>query len=156
METKKRGKKVICIGMLSVAVLLWSGIVFSADMCQIIRVSSEKGAGSTKVMVFPEKITVPVGTCTVWVNWVTRGDVNVSFRENAKQCMLSSKSPSGFNLQDGESCYMSDKLQMGQSASLYWEKPGIFKYTIELTGATTGQETAPGRTVPITGIVEVK
>jgi hypothetical protein len=78
-------------------VLLLGFSLVGANMCQIIRIEDEKGSGGTRLTLLPEKITVPVGSCTVWMNWVTKGDINVNFRENARQCMASSESPTGFN-----------------------------------------------------------
>jgi hypothetical protein len=159
MKNRKRGQKLVYVALLISAAFFLGSHLCGANMCQLISIESEKGAGSEKLIVYPEKITVPVGSCTVWMNWVVKGDVYVSFRENAKKCVDSSASPSGFNLQnlkDGESCYLSDKLSRGKTASLFWKQPGTFKYTIELKDS--GKDPSQGgEGAPIaTGTIEVK
>ena len=157
MGNTKRGRRLIWLALLTVGVLLISSSLVNAKMCQVIRIEWEKGSGGTRLNIFPIKISVPVGTCTVWMNWVTRGDINVSFRENAKECVAASEAATEFNLidlKDGESCYVADKLSKGKTASLYWKTPGVFKYTIEMTETSkdliyTGKPMA-------TGIIEVK
>ncbi len=138
--------------------IMGSNLAFSADMCQIIRIEKATGGASgTRIEIIPEKITVPVGSCTVWVNWIVVGEVQVSFRENAKACVLSTESPSGFHeeqLKVGESCYLTEPLARGRSASLYWTKPGVYKYTIELVGTSKGEAINPRPEA--VGIIEVK
>jgi len=129
------------------AVLLLSHRPIFAESCQIVRITMEKGATESRLAVIPEKITVPPDTCVVWMNWVQGDRVSVSFRENVKQCVASTASPTGFNLNEGESCYMTEFLTRGKTASMYFNKPGVFKYTLELEGKPTVQRE---------GVIEVK
>jgi outer membrane protein OmpA-like peptidoglycan-associated protein len=142
MNIKKLGfKTTAALFLLSAALLLGSSWVYAADTCQIIRIQEGKGAGGTRLEIFPEKIMVEVGTCTVWINWVSDRDVHVSFRENAKQCVLSADASAGFEeveLKPGETCFYSDKLSRGKTASITWGQPGTFKYQLEAPGALTG------------------
>jgi len=127
--------------LVSAALLFATCMVYAGDRCQIIRIETGKGGGGSRLEIFPSKVTVPVGTCTVWINYVQRKEVQVSFRENAKQCILSTEAPTGFEefkLKTGESCYISETLPRGKTASLVWSKPGIFKYILEAPGSTSG------------------
>jgi hypothetical protein len=153
--TKKLHLKVTRALIISCAFLLLGSSLAQADVCQIIRIEHAIGHGVSRIEIFPEKITVPVGTCTVWVNWIDVGEVQISFRENVKSCILAIESPSGFKeaeLKTGETCYLSDSLRRGRSASLLWKKPGVYKYTLELTKSRV--TTSPTRLT--TGIIEVK
>jgi len=154
---KLRFKITAGLFLVSAVLLLGTGPTYAADMCQIIRIDEGKGAGGTRLEIFPEKLTVPVGTCTVWINWVTDREVRVSFRENAKACMLSTESSTGFEemeLKAGESCYISEKLARGKTASVVWSKPGIYKYNLEVPGSSS-QEGYAGD-IQAEGVIEVK
>ncbi len=97
MDIRKLGFKTTMISFLvSAALMLSTCMVYAGDSCQIIKIRKEKSGGGSSVQIFPEKITVPVGTCTIWINWVRDTEVRVSFRENAKQCILSSGASTGF------------------------------------------------------------
>ena len=157
MNTKKSCFKTIAVlFVVSAVLLLGSSPVYAADTCQIIRIDKGIGAGGTRLEIFPEKITIPVGTCTVWINWVQGREVRVSFRDNAKACMMATdeKVSQGFELQAGEACYISEKLPRGRTASLYWTTPGIYKYSLEGEGSATGEGYA-GKMLA-TGVIEVK
>ena len=100
--------------LVSAALLLANCMVYAGDICQIIRIQQGKGGGGSRLEIFPSKITVPVGTCKVWINFVQRKEVRVSFREDAKACMLSTEASTGFN---------EFKLKSGESAcGLGWTK----------------------------------
>ena len=89
---------------------------------------------------------------------INREEVQVSFRENAKQCILSTESPSGFQevkLKAGESCYVSDSLPRGKTASLYWKEPGVFKYTLEYARPASRGHLG-GTKRPAVGVIEIK
>ncbi len=163
MEKKKRcvNRKGIML-LACVFLMMGSSLVF-AERCQIIRVEDAskvfKGSTTTggtslegvKLTVFPEKVTIPVGTCTVWINWLGTGDVHVSFVEGVKACVFSA---SGFvqkEIKRGESCYIAEKVNKGATASLTWEKPGVYSYTVELIGATVGKKNPM-----VEGVIEVK
>ena len=160
MNIKKLGfKTTAALFLVSAALLLSTGIVYAEGSCQIIRIQQEKGAGGSRIDIYPAKVTVPVGTCTVWINWVETKEVQVSFREDAKVCMLSTVTPVGFEelkLKDNESCYISHKLPMGKTASLHWAKPGIFKYTLEAPGSVGIAESGYSGDILAKGVIEVK
>ena len=163
MEQKKMC--VIKKGILFLAcvfLMMGSSLAF-ADKCQIIRVDDAskvyKGttttAGTTlegvKLQVFPEKVTVPVGTCTIWINWLDQGAINVSFTEGVKACVFSA---SGFiqkEIKQGDACYVAESVGKGRTASLTWEKPGLYTYTVELVGPTLGKKKPMAE-----GVIEVK
>jgi len=156
MNIKKlRFKTTAILLLVGAALLLGGSLVYAADMCQIIRV--KEGMGGTRLEIFPEKITVPVGTCTVWINWVTDREIRIAFTENAKQCKLSTDAATGFkelDLKVGESCYYSGRLSRGKTASVVWKQPGTYKYQLEAgsrksTGGFVGEITAEG-------VIEVK
>ena len=160
MDNKKLSLKTTMISFLvSAAFILSVSIAYAGESCQLIRITKDKAGGGSSVQIFPEKITVPVGTCTVWINFIRGGKVNVSFRENAKQCILSTDAATGFEkikLETGESCYYSEPLSLGKSASLYWTKPGIYKYTIEAPkGTATSTQNYSGNIIG-EGVIEVK
>lgn len=155
---KLRFKTKTVLFLVSAVLLLGSSLAYAADTCQIIRIQEGKGAGGTRLEIFPEKITVPVGTCTVWINWVNDREVRVSFRENAKQCILSTDASSGFEeleLKPGETCYISDTLPRGKTASLVWTKPSIYKYNLEAPGGSSSLAGYSGNIVA-EGVIEVK
>jgi len=160
MDIRKLGFKTTMISFLvSAAFMLSTCMVYAGDSCQFIKIRKKGAGGGSSVEIFPEKITVPVGTCTVWINFIRGGKVNVSFREGAKQCILSTDAASGFDeikLDTGESCYYSEALSLGKSASLYWTKPGIYKYTIEAPkGTATSTQNYSGNIIG-KGVIEVK
>ena len=143
--------------MFGIVFLVCSPIVYAGDSCQFIRIQKDKAGGGSRISLIPEKITVPVGTCTVWINFVREGAVRVSFREKAKQCMLSTEAQTGFSeftLKTGESCYISETLSLGKTASLYWSKPGIYKYTIEAPAERGTAHSA--KNIMAEGAIEVK
>jgi outer membrane protein OmpA-like peptidoglycan-associated protein len=144
-----------------VFLMIGSSQVF-AQNCQIIRIddaskvykgTTETGATSlegVKLRIFPEKVTVPVGTCTVWISWLDQGDIQVSFVEGTKACVFSAEGFIQKEVKPGEACYIAEKVGKGKTASLTWEKPGVYTYTVELIAATIGREK------PMTeGVVEV-
>ena len=146
--------------LVSVALLIWNTSAFAANMCQVIRLEPDKTVAGTKIGIMPERITVPKSTCIVWINWFQTGKVQVSFRENAKACMISAEAPVGFleqELKEGQSCYTTRELSQGETASLYFRQPGVYKYTVEYIGQTTG---GAGDIIPrqptSEGVIEVK
>ncbi len=159
MNIKKSGLKTTAVLFLaSAALLLSTGIVYAEGSCQIIRIEQEKGVGGSRIDIYPAKVTIPVGTCTVWINWVEFKEVQVSFREDAKVCMLSTVTPVGFEelkLKDNESCYISESLPRGKTASLNWAKPGIFKYVLEAPGSRGTATTGFSGNILAKGVIEV-
>lgn len=161
MKTNKVNVKLFGALLVTCAILLLGSSAVSANMCQIIRLYAAQTGGSARVDIFPQRVTVPVGTCTVWINFINDTKVQVSFRENVKQCILSTEASAGFKeitLASGESCYISETLPRGKTASLVWKKPGVFKYTLELVGSKGMAEPSAGNTgrVPVEGVIEVR
>jgi hypothetical protein len=139
MLSKRNCVKKAAIFLIVVSVFTFMGsLAFAEQECRLIQISGEvQGAGS-QIIIAPKSLTVPVGTCTVWISFIRANDqqLTVSFRENAKACVASTENPKEFGLTDlktGESCYLSRPLGMGQSASLIWTKPGTYKYTLQFT-----------------------
>jgi hypothetical protein len=153
-------KTTVALLLVSAVLMLVSSPLQAADLCQVIRIEQEKGSGGTRLEIYPEKITVPVGTCTVWINWAAKQEVKVSFQENAKQCIISTEASTGFQeleLKDGETCYVSESLPKGRTASLVWKKPGVYKYTLELgTPKMGGVHGGYTGIVKAQGVIEVK
>ena len=163
MEQKKVSVFKKSIFLLTCVFLVMGSSIAFAEKCQIIRVddASKVYKGTTtsagtsiegiKLEVFPEKITVPVGTCTIWINWMDQGAINVSFTEDVKACVFSA---SGFiqkEIKAGEVCYLAESVGKGRTVSLTWEKPGVYNYTVEFVGPTIGKKK------PMTeGVIEVK
>ena len=145
--------------LLGAALLLGSSMVYAEESCEIIRITKIQAGGGSRILIRPEKVTVSVGTCTVWINLVRRGDLRVSFRENAKQCILSTDEATGFEelkLEGGESCYASETLPRGKTASLVWSTPGTYKYTLETPATTTKTGTQISvRNIHAEGVIEV-
>jgi hypothetical protein len=160
MNIKKSSfKTTIVLFLVSAALLLSTCVVYAEGSCHIVRIEEGKGVGGTRIEIFPEKITVPVGTCTVWFNWVQDRTVHVSFRENAKECMLSTDSPQGFEelkLNENESCYISEALPRGKTASLHWTKAGTYKYVLEAAGSKGMASTGYSGNILAEGVIEVK
>jgi hypothetical protein len=147
MNMKKSYVRSYGVLMILIAVIMLApGLVF-AETCQLIRITEETGAGDTRIIINPEKITVPLRTCVVWINWVEMHGVSVSFRENAKQCVFATDASTGFEMKAGESCYLTEHFPMGKTASMYFHKPGVFKYTLELEGKPN---------VTAEGVIEIK
>jgi outer membrane protein OmpA-like peptidoglycan-associated protein len=141
--------------LLGTALLFSASMVYAGGSCKIIKIRKDLAGGGSSLIILPEKATVPVGTCTVWINFAKRSELKVSFRENAKQCILATNEQTGFQeieLKTGESCYDSEGLTYGKTASLTWATPGIYKYILEAL-ATTGTEYA-GK-IQAEGVIEV-
>ena len=145
--------------MVCAVLLLCTSLAYAGDSCQVIKIRKKGAGGGSNVQIFPEKVTVPVGSCTVWVNFIRSGNVQVSFRENAKQCILATDAATGFKevkLKVGEACYFSEVLPHGKTASLFWTKPGTYEYTIE-TPSDTGTSTVNYvSNIVAKGVIEVK
>jgi len=158
MDNKKLNQKSrLVLVLISAVLLLGSSLVYAAERCQMIVIEEGQGAEGARLRITPEKVTIPVGTCTVWINWVSDRRVRVCFRGNAEQCIKSSTSSTGFEekqLKPGESCYITEPLQVGKTASLYWTKPGVFKYTLEARGSETGNGWFGD--IMAQGVIEVK
>lgn len=125
--------------------------------CRVITIGETKGIGTQTVATTPEKITVPVGTCTIWNNSVRDQSVTVSFREKAKPCEQVPGAPSGYflDMKGGkeEACYMTESMPYGKTAGITWDEPGVYKYTIELAGSKL--DASKGKQLSH-GIIEVK
>ena len=140
--------------------VLFAFSIVSADTCQIIRIEEGRGGTGTRLEIIPANLTVSAGTCTVWINWVTGKEVRVSFREKAKACATSTGPVSGFKiiegLKAGESCFLSESLPRGKTASIVWKKPGVYKYTLEASGSAVSGGIGLAGPILANGVIEVK
>lgn len=161
MKQKKTCVYRMGIFLLACVFLMMGSAQVFAENCQIIRVDDARSALKTstvsgrslegvKLRVFPEKVSVPVGTCTIWINWLDAGDIQVSFVEGTKACVFSAEGFVQKEVKPGESCYIAEKVGKGRTASLTWEKPGEYTYTVEAVGPTMGKEKPM-----VEGVVEV-
>lgn len=125
---------------------LAQGLVF-AETCQIVSITSEKAGSADRIVITPDKITVPPDSCVVFMNWVRKNKVRVSFRDNVKECKFTSDSNVGFGMAVGEECYLTDYLTRGKTASMYFANPGVYKYTLDMEGNPS---------VKTEGVIEVK
>jgi len=132
--------------MFSAVLFLGQGLVF-AETCQIVTITSEKAGSADRIVITPDKITVPPDSCVVFMNWVRIDKVRVSFRENVKECKFTANANAGFGLAVGEECYMTDYLARGKTASMYFANPGVYKYTLDMEGKPS---------VKTEGVIEVK
>ncbi len=132
--------------MFSVVLFLVQGLVF-AETCQIVKITAEKTGSVSRIVVTPDKITVPPDSCVVFMNWVRKDKVRVSFRDNVKECKLTADTSAGFGLAVGEECYLTDYLTRGKTASMYFANPGVYKYTLDMEGQPS---------VKTEGVIEVK
>jgi hypothetical protein len=126
--------KKAAIFLIFASIFIFIGSVVFAEECQLIQLNLEKAGAGSQINIAPKSITVPVGTCTVWVNFIKDNEVTVSFRDNAKKCQASTVATKEFGLMDlkeGESCFLSQPLALGSSTSLIWSQPGEYKYTIQ-------------------------
>ncbi|SPD75223.1 exported hypothetical protein [uncultured Desulfobacterium sp.] len=129
------------------AVLFLGRALAFAETCQVVSITSEKAGTADRIIITPDKITVPPGSCVVFMNWVRNDKVRVSFRENVKECKLTLDANAGFGLAVGEECYLTDYLTRGKTASMYFTSPGVFKYTLDMEGKPS---------VKTEGVIEVK
>ena len=149
-------KATMVLFLASAALMLSTHMVYAGDTCQLIKIQGKISEGNSSIQVFPEKVTVPVGTCTVWVNFVPYAGVRIIFRENAKECLLSTAAATGFQeseLKTAETCNVTGTLVRGQTASLVWSKSGIYKYTVENSSARGKDYVGE---ISVEGIIEVK
>lgn len=128
--------------------------VARAQQCKLITINMENTGGVKSVLqLVPQTVIVPKGTCVVWINWVSRADVRINFQKSSKSCMLATGSPAGFRMIKG--CYISGYLPLGKTASLYFKKPGVFRYRLEARNAQTGYRAGPAKYTTV-GTIEVK
>jgi hypothetical protein len=128
-------KKTSTLLMVTCIAILFSSMAFAQE-CELITIRQEGSGDNMNIKLSPRNITLPVGTCTVWVNFAKDADIEISFQEGAKKCVEGSTSASGFgltNLKTGESCYVSKDLAYGKTSSIFWTKPGEYIYTIKYT-----------------------
>lgn len=142
--------------MLCVVGVFYATAAFG-NTCQIITMAQTSSYGKTGVNIIPEKITVPVGTCTVWVNFIPDQAVTVSFREHAQECKKAAGVATGFflDMKGGvpAACYMTEPLPLGKTSSITWSEPGVFKYTIEVAAPSSDLSKV---TQLAQGVIEVK
>ena len=113
----------------------------AAEDCRIVKIS---GIGSpVSVRIEPETLSIPKGTCVVWVNWARATEVKIKFKDGNK-CVDATQSPVGFRM-DAMNCYVTDHVPLGATSSLMFNKEGTFDYEVGAAFAT-----------PVTGRIIVK
>ena len=101
--------------------------------CFMVSISGKGPVERANVVdVKPQYLTVPPGSCVVFVNWVRVDEIMVSFKEG-KTCADVTQAPSGFSFDD-EGCYVTDYLPMGKTSSLRFMEPGVYRYDIKWKG----------------------
>jgi len=136
MKVKIFNRITISIFVLICSIFLLNLSTAAAQQCQIIRIAKETLDDSSRIWLYPREAEVSKGTCVIWMNWIEREKVSITFQKNAKTCIIATESPSGFNAVEG--CYFTDFLRYGQTVSLYFKEPGIFKYQLEIPGERKG------------------
>ena len=71
---------------------------------------------------------------------------------------MSSGEATGFEeleIKPGETCYISETLPRGKTASIVWNEPGIFKYQLEAPRKSTSLGGYSGDIIA-QGVIEVK
>lgn len=122
----------VLIGLIALAI---PGTGFAeGEVCQVIRITQEKGGGGKFIQINPEMAKVSKGTCVIWVNWVPESQIRVTFKESAKACMRATDAPSGFK--EIENCYLSEYIPLGKTVSLHFKEAGTFKYQVEVPDTT--------------------
>ncbi len=144
--------------MITSFVVFMGSPVFAQGQCQVIRIDKSGGGAGAEAELSPKSATVSVGTCTVWVNFYRNMDVQVTFHDGraCEEATVGASSFQIFNMPAGEVCYASKSLILGKSASLVWEKPGEYEYTITATSRQSTEAQEPIGPVMTEGVVIVK
>lgn len=108
-----------------------------AQQCQLIRIAKEKIDATIRIWLYPKEATIVKGTCIIWMNWVEKEKVSITFQKDANTCIMATDSPSGFKAVGN--CYFTDFLSYGQTASLHFREPGIFRYRLEIPTEKKGE-----------------
>ncbi len=116
------------------------GIVNAAekedDKCFIVSLRGDASGKTEQVIsINPQYVTVPKGSCVVWINWVRGPEISTSFKEG-KICDDNTASPVGYRLTPGTGCYVTDYLTEGGTSSLRFMETGDYKYDIFVKGKT--------------------
>jgi hypothetical protein len=110
----------------------------TAQHCQIIKIAKETHDDSSRIWLYPSEVTVPKGSCVIWMNWVEKEKVSITFQKDANTCIMATESPSGFTAAGG--CYFTDFLCYGKTVSLHFKEPGTFTYQLEIPSEKKGAE----------------
>lgn len=156
MNSIMMGIKKTSLLLLVAAVVIGFGRPAHAQWCQVIKISKGGEDIKTGIYPIPESVTVPLETFTVWVNLVDDMKVKVSFPESAKTCMEAAQLENGFgvfDLGEGESYYISEELNLGESAGLVWKETGEYTYTLEAAAMGSKPDVKP---VFVTGVIIVR
>lgn len=159
MDIKKHHIKKTFILLVVVSVFLIFGNYAFAQQCEVIRIDLSGGGGGTEIILEPANLTVPLGTCTIWINFAKNRNMQISFREDAKSCMEAADDASGFEmtqLKTGESCYLSESLPYAGKSSMTWIKdPGEYKYTVEASRDPSIDKNQPSGKIVAEGVITV-
>ena len=118
-------------GLLGNTSILMAADKDTGKRCQIVRLLSNAG-------IDPPVLKINKGDCVVWLNQSWGWDFKIVFKEG-KKCQDMTKAPVGFKM-NWKSCYVTDYLDYGRTASLLFDQPGTFDYQIEVTAPTPGVE----------------
>lgn len=124
---------IVFIFSMALMVLISQSIV-SAQECQVIRIEQEKGGAGLKLSLVPDKVSIPKGSCVVWINWVPKQEVKVMFKDDGKKCADNTEAHVGFKMKMPENCFLADLIPLGGTSSLRFEEAGTFKYQVVVPG----------------------
>ncbi len=65
----------------------------------------------------PQYTRVPKGSCIIFMNWVSLGEIMINFKEG-KTCQDVTQAPMGFKLDPKFGCYVTDYVRRGETTSL--------------------------------------
>ena len=135
-------KKELTFLRLIPALILGIGLVFvnltvasAMQKCNIITFQGENGLNQ-------KSLEVGKGDCIVWLNWTgsasntSQSDIIISFAD-AQTCIDTTTASVGFLNKPVEGCFISQELGYGQTASLVFNKPGVYKYQIKTSVGPT-------------------
>jgi len=125
-----------------IAVLVGFGLIFAtavllvrlteAQDCRVVRIYGPEAFRTREVLIEPDTILVPKGSCVIWYNWVRAEEVKVVF-EDGKKCDDVTDAPTGFKL-DPENCYVTDWIPQGGTSSLRFNQEGTYAYSVQVAG----------------------
>ena len=121
--------------VVGLGILLVNHSTVNAQECKVVTIHD----GEDAITLHPSTIVISKGTCVIWVNWSTKTDVSIVFKEG-KACEDVVEASMDFKL-DQDSCFITNvALTKGGTASLVFEKSGTIYYEAKTTmgGESTG------------------
>src|SRR5512139_1649396 len=118
----KKLHSVFLTGFLIVLLLPLKLFSASTNECQIISIHGVRppikvtpAADETPINIQPQYARVQQGGCVIWVNWVQRPEISITFEGKASQAVV--QAPTGFHLSDKKK-YTTNYLPQGATVSL--------------------------------------